>query len=235
MFQHQRIWLPDGEKHMVEWMNKSGEIVDGRGTYQIKKLRAAMFHVKQFRSAIDIGAHVGFWSMHLARHFKVVHAFEPVQAHRDCWMKNLHPHLDATDCDAWDSVDNGITIQNGNAILYPCALGAALGSVTMFTPPGSSGGTYIAGFGDIQMHRLDDFDLVDVDFIKLDCEGYEFAALQGAQDTLERCRPCVIVEQKQHIMQQNFGTSGTPAVDFLTRLGAKVRQELSGDYILTWD
>ncbi|HEX7455692.1 MAG TPA: FkbM family methyltransferase [Gallionella sp.] len=214
MKQHQGIWLPDHEQHMIEWMNSSGEIVDGRGTYQIKKLRAALLHVKQYRTAVDVGAHVGFWSMHLAPRFRELHAFEPVKAHRECFESNLTAP---------------------NVALYACALGNKEGGVTLDVPKGSSGGTHISGAGDIPLKRLDDFELPDVDFIKIDCEGYELAVLQGAVETLQRCHPCIIVEQKQHIMAKNFGTSGTPAVDFLIALGAKQRAVLSGDHIVTWD
>ena len=42
MFQFQGMWLPDGEKHFPEWMRANGELVDGRGTYPMKKIRAAL-------------------------------------------------------------------------------------------------------------------------------------------------------------------------------------------------
>jgi hypothetical protein len=45
----------------------------------------------------------------------------------------------------------------------------------------------------------------------------------------------MIIEQKQHIMGRNFGTKGTPAVDLVMSWGAKMRRELSGDFILSWD
>ncbi|MGP1675923.1 MAG: FkbM family methyltransferase [Burkholderiales bacterium] len=218
MIQHQGIWLPDGEKHLVEWMNASGEIVDGNGTYQIKKLRAALLHVKQFRTAVDVGAHVGFFSMHLAKRFRQLHAFEPVAAHRECFAANVFT-----------------SGRGGDVTLHDCALGAEAGAVALETPLGSSGGAHISGEGDIAMLPLDSFELQDVDFVKIDCEGYELAVVQGAAETMKRCRPCVIVEQKQHIMAGNFGTSGTPAVDFLLSLGAKQRAVISGDHILSWD
>ena len=91
MFQHQGIWLPDGEKHFPDWMTKNGEIVDGRGTYQIRKLRAAMEHCRQFRVAVDVGAHVGLWSMQLLKRFARLHAFEPVAEFRACYERNVVP------------------------------------------------------------------------------------------------------------------------------------------------
>ena len=84
------------------------------------------------------------------------------------------------------------------------------------------------------MVTLDSFDLQDVDFIKLDCEGYELFALRGAEETLKRCRPCVIVEQKPN-RAQRFGLPQTGAVDYLQSLGAKLRAKMAGDYILSFD
>jgi hypothetical protein len=44
---------------------------------------------------------------------------------------------------------------------------------------------------------LDAFGLTDVDFLCLDVEGYELAALRGAEQTLHRCHPVVMLESKQ--------------------------------------
>ena len=217
MKQHQGIWLPDHERHMIEWMNKSGKIVNGRGTYQIRKLRAALTFVKQFRVAVDVGSHCAFWSMHLANRFDELAAFDPIADHRECWYANM----------AGGSM--------GRVALHPCALGAAPGRVALIVPPGSSGGTHISGPGDIEMRTLDSFALQDVDFIKVDCEGAELAVLQGAVDTIARCKPCIIVEQKAHIMAKNFGTAGRPAVDYLLNMGAILRREMGGDYIMSFD
>jgi len=210
------IWLPDEEKHFPEWWNspKNKEFIDGKATYQIRKLRAAMEYVKQFRVAIDCGGHIGTWSMHLAKRFQTLHAFEPVAAFRECFLKN---------------------VEAKNVLLYPVALGAQNGSVAMHIDPADTGGTHVACDGDIEMRTLDEFDFADVDFLKIDCEGYEHHVVAGARETLLRCRPCVIVEQKQHIMGRNFGLKGTPAVDILKILGARVVREISGDYIMVFE
>jgi FkbM family methyltransferase len=225
VFQHQHIWLPDGEQHFPQWMSRNGELVDGRGTYQIKKLREALKWVKQWRVAVDVGAHVGLWSMQLAKRFQTVQAFEPVAHFRDCFALNV------------------IGAGPANVFLNTCALGNEVTSVAMSIDPADSGGTHVdLSRGDVttpprlvQMRRLDDHVFADVDFIKIDCEGYELEVLKGGAETLARCKPCVIVEQKPHKLGPNFGIKGTPAVDFLRDLGARLRTAMSGDYILAWD
>jgi FkbM family methyltransferase len=122
----------------------------------------------------------------------------------------------------------------GNVILHPCALGEMESMVSIYTAPTSSGDSWVDGVGDIPMKRLDDFGLQDVDFIKLDCEGFELFALRGGEEMLKRCRPCVIVEQKPG-RAQKFGLRETEAVDYLRGLGAHLRTVISGDYVVSWD
>lgn len=223
MKQHQGVWLPDGETHLTGWMDKAGEIVDGRGTYQIRKLRAALEHVKQFRVAVDVGAHCGLWSMQLVKRFEHLHAFEPVEEHRACYLKNLAGQ---------ENID-----------LYGCGLGAKSGFVSIKTEPTSSGDSRVAAFADsmtesanaprIPLKTLDSFEFPIVDFIKIDTEGYELMVIQGAEQTIKRCRPTMIVEQKGHGMQY-FGFRKEEAVELLESWGMKRVANMAGDWICTW-
>ncbi|MCS5697522.1 hypothetical protein NZK32_00475 [Cyanobium sp. FGCU-52] len=79
MKQYQGILFPDHKTHFPEWMAEWGEIFDGRGTSQIAKLRAAVAFCQQRRVAIDIGAHVGLWSMQLSKMFIELQAFSPLK------------------------------------------------------------------------------------------------------------------------------------------------------------
>lgn len=222
MFQFQNIWFPDGEKHFPEWMARNGEIVNGKGTYQIKKLREAMKHVKQFRRAIDVGAHVGLWSMHLQPRFEFLDAFEPVREFRECWILNMQG-------------------RTSSCYLSDVALGAAVGRIAMRVNWADTGGTFAVSaegvdpIHTVQMKPLDLYSFQELDFIKIDCEGYELEVLKGATETLKRCKPCVIVEQKPHKLLPNFGIKGTPAVDYLRSMGAVLRKEMGGDFIMSWD
>lgn len=212
MIQHQGIWLPDGETHLTDWMNKAGEMVDGKGTYQIKKLRKALEYCTNFRSAVDVGAHCGLWSMQLMKRFEKVFAFEPVAAHRDCFAKNVD----------LDEVE-----------LFPYALGEKSRRIAINTASTSSGDSWVSGEGDIPMHPLDALDINDLDFIKIDCEGYEKFVLLGGEETIKRCRPCIIVEQKPGHAQR-YGLGERDAVAYLLSLGSVLRAEISGDFILSF-
>lgn len=202
--------LPDGESHLQEWMRVKNQRIDGRLAYQYDKLRTAVSYCTHFRSAVDVGGHVGLWSRHLVKRFGHVYAFEPMAAHRECFALNV---------DAF------------NVTLHPVALGESDGFVSMHTNPTSSGDTWVDGEGDVPMRALDSFELDDVDFMKLDCEGFEYFALLGGERTLKRCRPVVCVEQKPG-RAEKFGLARTQAVTYLQSLGYTLKQEMSGDYIL---
>lgn len=234
MINFQGVFLPDGETHLVEWMTKAGELVDGKGTYQIKKLREALKHVKQFRTAVDIGGHCGLWSMQLVKRFAKLHAFEPVAAHRECFRANL-PGLTSIEVQGGPG---GIEVASGPVgpcavKLYNCALGDHEDSIQIKTEPASSGDSRVNGKGDIPLRTLDSFKLEEVDFIKIDTEGYELYAVLGAEETIKRCRPVMIVEQKGHGMQY-FGFRKEEAVEKLESWGMRRVLNLSGDIILVW-
>lgn len=204
--------FPDHEKHLPEWMEhpKNQLVLNGRIAYQGRKQLAARELCKERRTAVDVGGHIGLWSFNLANWFDNVRAFEPVAEHRACFEANV----------PYDNVE-----------LHAIALGDQPGSVSMSTEDGSSGNTTVAGAGDIPMMTLDSVGLSYVDFIKIDCEGYEEKVLRGAVKTIERWRPVICVEQKRD-MATRFGLKVLGAVEFLQERGYKVATEISGDYLM---
>jgi FkbM family methyltransferase len=142
---------------------------------------------------IDAGANVGLYTMiaavEVGRHGEV-HAFEPVP-------KNFHRLVDHV-------MENGLatTVRTNMVALWHRAemVKLNLGSDEI----GNDGG-YMIGIPSeaadtvtSRSVRLDDY-VVDnkldrVDFIKMDIEGAEWYALQGATTTLTRWRPTMLME-----------------------------------------
>lgn len=209
-------WMPDDERHLAAHLER----LDGQ-SYQETKRLAALGLVKQWRLAIDIGAHVGLWAAPLAAAFEQVLALEPIAANRECFARN---------------------VTAPNVTLLPFAAGERDGAVAMTAVPRLSMDGFVdeaqraPGPDDYPhaMRRLDS--IVDgaapVDFVKVDCAGYEEPALRGAEAMLRRCRPVVIVDQKGQA--ERYGRARLGAVEFLLSLGAGVRQEIKGDFILSW-
>jgi len=135
---------------------------------------------------LDIGANIGAHTVPLAQLVGdggVVVAFEPQPV--------LHQILSA------NLVINSIP----NALTYAMALGNEEGEclipVLDYSQPNNFGGIGVDMVEEgeaVPMGRLDDFQLERVDFIKLDVEGFESKVLEGAAETIERCRPIMYIE-----------------------------------------
>jgi FkbM family methyltransferase len=210
------FWLPNGEEHLVQFLNDGPEFAGGP-TYQLRKLLPALQYVKNFRHAVDIGAHCGLWARPLAAMFRKVTAFEPVARHRECLEENI--------------VEFGID----NITVQPFALGDEEKEICLKTGASSSGDTFVSPGGEHQakMRKLDSFGLTQVDFIKCDAEGFEYFIMKGGEKTIRQCNPCIVVEQKPN-KGKNFGIDDTAAVSLLTDWGAKLRFQISGDFVLSW-
>lgn len=210
---HGWMW-PDHEQHMIKWMDspKNRIQLNKRWTYQGVKQKLVLRFCTQFRTAVDVGAHVGLWAYNLAHAFDHVHAFEPVAAHRECFEAN---------------------VTMPNVTLHACALGSEQGMISIKSEHGSSGNSIVNGAGDIPMLRLDEFNLENVDLIKVDVEGFEQNVLIGGEQTIRKWKPTIIVEQKRD-MSLRFGIPKMGAVAYLEKgFGYRVVQEYSGDFILT--
>jgi FkbM family methyltransferase len=214
------IWLPDGDQHFEGMMAKAPrqKLPDGRevGVYQWQKLQAALLCCppKRRRVALDVGAHVGLWSMWLALAFERLYAFEPVAEHAECWRANM---------EGFD-----------RAHLFECALGAMGGNASMERDRENTGKAHVAGVAmgptATKVRTIDALLLDRVDLVKIDVEGFETAVIHGGRETLLRDRPVVVVESNGQHERYNL----IEPVGLLQQMGAKVLHRMRHDVILGW-
>lgn len=220
MLQHDGWWFPDGEVRVLRCL--SAPRFNGRLTYQHRKYLTAHKFVRQFRHAVDVGAHVGLWSRTMASHFERVTAFEPLPLHRDCFVKNLEP-------EALERVT-----------LMPFAVGHKQDQVEFSSKVANSGVAHVRIPSDhwqmvvpAEMRTLDSFELTDVDFLKIDTEGFDCYVVQGAEATIRRWRPVIVVEQKPKNAER-YGAKQHDAVELLKAWGATVNTVIAGDHVVVW-
>ena len=215
MYEYQGWWFPDVESHFPKMLKKS---VDrgGPAEYQYQVRDRSITYVKKRGIALDIGANVGLWSRSLCKNFNSVVAFEPVSMFRECLMRNV--------------VADNLQVKD-------FALGNTRTTATMIITEGNTGHTHIdpatLGTGETEVYRLDDLDLYTVDYIKMDCEGYEYRILQGAEQTIKRCRPVVVVEQKPHdAYSDQYGQHA--AIELMKSWGMVRLDQVKDDWIMGW-
>lgn len=124
------------------------------------------------RTAVQAGGNVGLWPIKLAAHFKKIITFEPEPISFACLKQNVR-HLKQVEC-------------------RQEALGA-IGQMCGIERRSLGSHRICQGF-DIKMIRLDSLELTDVDLLQLDIEGGEYPALLGAEKTIRKSRPIIMLE-----------------------------------------
>jgi len=223
------VWVPKDETHLVPYLEKSAAET-GVGSYQLDTIGAFLDHIPFDRrgTLVDIGGHVGLWSMRLCRFFDKVVAYEPIPIMQECFELNVFgPNGD----------------RNPNVSLRRHALGDQRLDFDLVVESDNSGHTHIlpTDAGDLpsraslvraQMKLLDDDELENVDTIKIDVEGFEPAVLRGAENTIRRFKPIICMEQKPHNF---YAWEQFAATKLLMAWGAKPVRRVVDDYIFVWD
>ena len=207
------IWLPEDEEYLRSHLEATPGFADSYDAQLIARACA----IGRRRIAVDVGANVGLWSRQLAKHFQSVHAFEPLNDVRKCLAANAP-----------------------GAILHRAALGDRNGSVAMIPKVTGSGMSTTLKTrvimhetaGGIPMRTLDSFMLADVDFIKIDCEGFDYCVMVGAEMTIMKWRPAIVFESKPGVSAKRYGVPQDAAREWLEARGYAVKYEERGNFFM---
>jgi FkbM family methyltransferase len=138
------------------------------------------------RTFVDVGSHIGFYTMGLAPGFDRVVAFEPSRFQYG-WLRR-NAALNAYDHVLCEHVALGDTA--GTATLNVLSYEGGLN--TLSTEVASE--QKILDQYTVPVEVLDDRQLTDVDLLKIDVEGFEVPVLRGAMKTIAASRPVILIE-----------------------------------------
>jgi len=190
------------------------------GHAEPEMLRLAEF-VPPGRIALDVGANIGLFSHALSRLCPRVEAFEPQPG---C-LESLRAFAGTT---------------GGRVVVHPTAVSDQDGVLTLHIPEADGTNSGLATFRatvagqsgpvralDVPVRRLDGFNFKNVGFIKVDVEGHEIEVLRGAEETLRRERPVLMIEIEQRHLEFPIAEifqwlRALGYVGFFLRGGAKV-------------
>lgn len=206
------MWIRDDDQFIDKYFKDTGD------QFEIEHLERALASVSVRGLALDVGAHYGSWTRHLAKSFERVIAFEPVQETFKCLQKNVQ------------ALPN-VEIRNQAVGAETSMVEVSVGK--MYSHPGMETVVKFSG-GATEQIRIDDLELENVDFIKIDVEGYELFVLHGARETLLRCRPTIILEENIRGSLEHNIPDGE-CQKYLESLGAKLITICKKDFIFSWD
>ncbi|MGH7026686.1 FkbM family methyltransferase [Brevundimonas sp.] len=212
--------MPDGEQH---WL------MPDLASYQSPGREAAFGYVKNWGRALDIGGNIGIFARAFAMRFDEVVSFEPIPGIRECLARNVPD----------------------NVVVQPFAVADKAGELIMQQLVKGSGGSFIANHPEVatptskmptgeraihvQVRTIDSFDFDHVDLMKLDIQGAEYLALKGAEQTLRRCRPVVLIEEKPRPGDELDAENARKAAAFLIALGMTPKEKPGGDRVYVFE
>ena len=133
-------------------------------------------------TAVDVGAWYGPWSARLAKLADRLVIIEPNPALGGL-LRSRFPEARVIEAAASDDE----------------------GTVRLWLPEGGRGAEGLASVEyarksstTVRRVTIDSLDLADVRFIKMDIEGHEMAALHGAEETIKRYSPMILLELEAH-------------------------------------
>jgi len=184
--------------------------------YQKRKLNIALGFVKNFTTAIDAGANYGIMSANLNNKFSKIYAFEVDVPVRECLKKNVEK------------------FQLDNVVVCDCGLSDKEELVSLNYLKNTFG-THINKqvSGTNICKTLDSFELTEVGFIKLDCEGYEPYILKGAEQTIKKYKPVILMEEKNY-SNRYYGEEGNLAVELLLGWGYTMEVSWPKDCVMIY-
>lgn len=210
-----KFWLPDEDTYFKPFLEES----EG---FELGHLEMVLNYVTKFNVAVDGGAHVGSWSRHMAKRFKNVFAFEPNPETYDCLAQNTETLVNVVPMQAGLGQQEGVmeitkdVRREGNTGSY-------------FLNPRHTREKQISL--EVNVIPLDRLQLSGLDLLKLDVEGYEWYALQGAEKTILKYRPTIMIERKN--FPGRYYATEKDAHEYLLSIGYIPRENFRNDWVYT--
>lgn len=201
------------------------------GGYETEWAQLCRQHVNPMRDAIDVGANIGLYSVLLASLLpsRRVLAIEPTPAA----ARRLRSNIERNNVSANTIVFQGVASDaNGTVQIHVVPGKEEYSSCGQMKHAAITGQQHVAIA--VEAATLDDLvniNSLDPGFIKIDVEGMEHAVLGGMRAVLTRCRPVILTEISDALLQHN-GSSSATVIDALRsfdyRIYETTGQELRG-------
>jgi len=179
-------------------------------------------NVKSFRRCLDIGAHVGVYAFQYAQLFENVECFEPIPSLYEMLDYNTKPYKNI------NCYNIAVSDKDESLLIYENPIRTE-SNVVVSEETKALLDTRWTGKNSkwkdqkpitVKATSIDNYVFDDVDFIKIDTEGYITPILLGLKNTLQNNSPVIQMEAPNELKEEN---------QFLNSLGYKRYDRLGED------
>jgi len=199
------IWVLVNDSHISRWVEEKGSL-----QHDYETLPQILAEIQPGDTVIDVGAFIGDTTASF---------LERVGSEGEVFA--YEPNMDAWEC---------LRRNCPKAHCLPYALGVAGPSDAVFlelVPSENAGARHLRKFGfdkekgdSVQVASLDSDNLKRCDLIKIDVEGMELSVLRGAEQTINRFHPKLVIEINEAALARQ-GSSAEEISHWLSKHGYK--------------
>jgi FkbM family methyltransferase len=184
-----------------------------RSGYELETTSTFLAHMGQ-GAVLDIGANCGYFTLLAASRGREVWAFEPLQRN----LRLLHASLAANGFPRIRIIAAAASDAPGSLTIGASYTNGIVSDHRPDDPIAALAADYVASA------RIDDTvpPRTRVSLIKIDVEGHEYKAIQGARNTILASRPVIISEFAPPALIANSGCSGRKYLELFRELGYRV-------------
>ena len=217
-------WVEEGDTLYIQRLQA--------GQYQRTNWEFAQTLIDNWTCALDVGTNNACNAIHYAKRFQTVECFEPTPLAQQLWANTVR--------------DNNVS----NAVLHKNAVGECQKTTEIVTHAKNGGHNHLNNADrnrwtgkkwaernakprkricvPVQVETIDSYNFQDVGFIKIDVEGYEKFVLEGAQQTIQRCRPTLQLEIVANQCRK-FGYWGEDMIEWIRSMDYTVVSKNRGN------
>lgn len=193
--------------------------------YEYELLSFLRTNYNNQKNIIDIGANIGNHSLFFAKYMNCdkVYSFEPFTKNIELFKNNLSNYKDK--CILFETA---LSDKDGKMVLYNSEENN-YGGISLCKEPSS-----FEVAKEIDVLRLDNFNLTDITLMKIDVENHENEVLIGSRQTVINNKPIIILENSYYYFSHIF-PNPHPHKDVLEGLGyTKLYSNVCGSSMDIW-
>jgi FkbM family methyltransferase len=169
-------WLVPGDDIKISsLLENDSDMLDP--SYEARYRQEIVKHLPNQRTFVDVGANVGIWSLPMTKHFKKIISYEPSRQNIECIKSNIPTGIELR--------EKAVADFNGTAEFHQAGKNCGDGKLCR---------DGVSPSYTVPVVKLDDENLTEVDFVKIDTQGWELDVLKGMHNIITTQRPWIMFE-----------------------------------------